>query len=81
MLRGLLFDYRTYLFAGLVLIILAPVSEFSHWIIRSTFFAAGAFILFGLSSVLIFLDVFLIAHPELKKKLKKIKFDKKLWKL
>lgn len=79
LLIKIILDYKTYLFVGIFLIVLAPISEISHWSHRSIGFAKWAFILFCVSSAKIFLDTFLTMHPEFKKKLKTVKFKNKLW--
>lgn len=79
MFKKIIFNFKLYLLVGVTLIFLAPISEFSHWTYRSQFFAKWAFILFCLSSVILFVNRFFDVHPKLGRRLKQIIFRKKPW--
>ncbi len=66
-LKAHVLDYRLFLFVGILLTILAPLSEIFYFPKRSIFFAKWAFLSFSLSVVVLLLVLLTETYPKLDK--------------
>lgn len=76
-LTKLFFNFKTYLFAGVVCLFLAPILEYKYGVGKSLLFAKYAFFLLLIATLLLLINEFIKAHPAVKNYLSRV--FKKIW--